>query len=205
MSNVSEHIERLIVRKLDGELTQEESLVLDRELLRCPEARELLEEYARIDAQAGAMIQGWIDRSSKNEVAVLHASAAPNVAPTRKRTPHPHRWMWWVSAAAACLALVVFIQTPQEAKQPPVARDFSPKPSGSIKAPIPRVGNPGGEVGVFNAADMAPQPLKRVTDRNWYLVPNRKGGPMFMFSVDHIRELERPRDEVNDRRHLDPV
>ena len=45
-----ERTERLITRKLDGELTEAESLELDKALVRSPEARSLLEDYERTDA-----------------------------------------------------------------------------------------------------------------------------------------------------------
>ena len=44
MSPVNARIEQLIVRRLDGELTDDERLELDRALMRDPRARRLLQE-----------------------------------------------------------------------------------------------------------------------------------------------------------------
>ena len=197
MAPVSKKIERLIVRKLDGELTDGESLVLDRELLRHPEARAMLEDYTRIDALAGAVIATSVD----------HAAVHPTNVPTdddavqrgtgvhtTRPAPHPHRWMWYASAAAACLALILHWTTPwlSPSTAPTVATnqtaDNTVRHSG---APIPRVGFGGGEVGVFNAADITPGSVNRVTDREYYLVPDQQGA-IYLFSVDRIRQVQQP-------------
>lgn len=52
----NEHLERMISRKLDGELSAEESLALDKLLIRSPEARCLLEQITALDQAAAAEI-----------------------------------------------------------------------------------------------------------------------------------------------------
>ncbi|MCH7597054.1 MAG: hypothetical protein IID35_10895, partial [Planctomycetes bacterium] len=52
MSNIDENLERLIVRSLDGDLSEDEQLDLDRELIRNPDALRLMEEYGSIDRLA---------------------------------------------------------------------------------------------------------------------------------------------------------
>ncbi len=49
---IEERTERLINRRLDGELTPAESLELDKLLIRNPDARALLEEYVQMDGRA---------------------------------------------------------------------------------------------------------------------------------------------------------
>ena len=49
MSNVNEHLERLIVRSLDGALSEDDELALNRELIRNPEARRLMAAYRTVD------------------------------------------------------------------------------------------------------------------------------------------------------------
>jgi anti-sigma factor RsiW len=56
MSGVSEHFERLICRRIDGELSDEDRLALDRELLRNPAARDLLDRYSAADEIAGEVL-----------------------------------------------------------------------------------------------------------------------------------------------------
>ena len=53
MSEIDEHLERQISRALDGELTEDERLALDRELIRHPELREAMERSAELDALTG--------------------------------------------------------------------------------------------------------------------------------------------------------
>ena len=60
MPNVDENLERLIVRSLDGALSEDEQLVLDRELIRNPEAHRLLKEYRSIDGMASASLEAMV-------------------------------------------------------------------------------------------------------------------------------------------------
>ena len=65
MNPVDPKIERLIVRQLDGEITEAEQLELNRELLRNPGANRLLEEYRSLDATACEALQHvLVDRLS---------------------------------------------------------------------------------------------------------------------------------------------
>ena len=82
---LDERLERLISRKLDGELTEAESLELDKLLIRSPEGRAILEEQEQLDLLAseslrtalgggltGQSITGqakleWPSRSSRRE------------------------------------------------------------------------------------------------------------------------------------------
>ncbi len=101
MSRVDQRTERLIVRRLDGELSEDERAELDRTLLRCPEARALLEEYQRIDGAA---------------VAALSASAVscgkpietfPRVA--QPATSRGYSRLWWVLPAAIAATIVLMV------------------------------------------------------------------------------------------------
>ena len=56
MSAVDKDIERLIVRHLDGALSADEELELNRAILRDPDAHRLLEEYRRIDEFSAAVL-----------------------------------------------------------------------------------------------------------------------------------------------------
>lgn len=214
---VSEYIERLIVRRLDGELTDEESLALDRELLRCPQARAMFDAYSRNDALAGAAIRS---AASHGEASVSAAIESDSIArggrresefePLRfdRRTARAHRWMWAASAVAACLALFMFWHTPAMRTDGGASIADRNPPHAPIRknhAPIPWVGVPGGDVGVFNAADIAPRPVNRQTDRNYYFVPNKSDGRIYLLSVDRIREMEQPKTAVNDSRQWDPI
>ena len=52
MANVDEHIERLISRQLDGELSADQELELNQALIGSSAARALMEEYEKNDLAA---------------------------------------------------------------------------------------------------------------------------------------------------------
>ncbi|MEE8170504.1 MAG: hypothetical protein V3T70_08150 [Phycisphaerae bacterium] len=97
MSNVvDEHIERLITRHLDGELTPAETEEFNAIMMKEPAARALLHEYADIDHRAQAALR---------RVLIKPAAAVAS--------PAPRRGLWLaaagaVLAAAAALGLFVF-------------------------------------------------------------------------------------------------
>jgi hypothetical protein len=100
---IDERTEQLINRKLDGELSDQESLELDKLLIRNPQVRALLEEYARMDEQAGEVIRAVacepVTRIGPQDV--LSWTSAP-------------RHQWWysfglVSGVAAAITLAVLL------------------------------------------------------------------------------------------------
>ncbi len=101
-----ENIERLISRKLDGELTADEQLVLDRALVRNPEYRDLFADYERIDAECGDVLGSILvtsKRSNHRHPIRVAASGATNGGTVGGKMPR----LWWVLpvAAAACIAV----------------------------------------------------------------------------------------------------
>lgn len=56
MSMNQDQLERLICRKLDGMITEDEELSLNRELIRNPEARAMMVDYERADELAAAAL-----------------------------------------------------------------------------------------------------------------------------------------------------
>ncbi len=98
----NERIERLINRKLDGELTEDEQLELDRALIRSPEDRGLLEELLHIDSLCGAAVRDGCCADGGDAGFSTEVPRIGTVRPRRKRT-------WWVmpGALAACLGWLV--------------------------------------------------------------------------------------------------
>ncbi len=110
MTRPDDNLERLISRKLDGELTEDDSLELDKCLIRDPAARQSLEESERIDHLTAALLEEVC--SVKDEI----------LLPATGRTVARRRMRWFgafPAAAAACIALFFMWPT------------FSPPPSGS--------------------------------------------------------------------------
>ncbi len=96
MTRSDDHLEHLINRKLDGELTPDESLELDKCLIRAPAARQSLEESERIDRLTEALLA---------EVCAVQDEI---LVPATSRTVTRRRMRWFgaiPAAAVACVAL----------------------------------------------------------------------------------------------------
>jgi anti-sigma factor RsiW len=97
---IDERTERLISRKLDGELSESDALELDRALIRSPEARRMLEDYERSERQASQALHGaFADSRHADERAATWAGTA---AARRRVWPGAAR-----IAAAAMIAIVM--------------------------------------------------------------------------------------------------
>ncbi len=109
MFEVDEKTERLINRSLDNELSAEEQLDLDRELIRNPAARRMFEVYAGNDRLAAAEL----DRALSSTITV-----AAVVAQEGKRRAKLHPRVWWILPGAIAAALLAMIVPYPEARRP---------------------------------------------------------------------------------------
>ncbi len=105
MAHVTQEMERLIVRRLDGALTEDEALQLDRELIRNPEARRLLEDYVRVDAVASAALREVM----RGADGPLDMPAMTFKVPRRGWFARYHRGWWLVPGAVAAALLAIMI------------------------------------------------------------------------------------------------
>lgn len=130
MSEISEQLERLINRSLDGDLNEDEQLELNRELIRNPQARQMLADYQSVDRVAAAALDLAFGRTACFEVPAF----APAKAVAHARRRHAVRWLIPGAIAAALLATV----TPnpwQRATKAPVEQIASaPTPSAAPSA-----------------------------------------------------------------------
>ena len=95
-----ERIELLITRKLDGTITDDERLELDRALIRSPEHRHMLERSELIDALCAEALRSEFRRPREGDVSSIIAKAG--------RARRPSRYWWCLPAAlAACLGLIL--------------------------------------------------------------------------------------------------
>lgn len=131
MLEISEQLERLICRCLDGDLNEDEQLELNRELIRNPQARQLLADYQSVDRTAAAALDLAFGKESASEVQPQPHKKV--VARVRRR--HTVRRLIPGAIAAALLATV--IPNPwRRAAKTPVERIASV----SHPAPAPIVG-----------------------------------------------------------------
>jgi anti-sigma factor RsiW len=185
MFDVDERTERLIVRRLDGELSDEEALELDRELLRSPRARELLEEYKRIDGAAAAALAAAIPEDPGRAVPFSVQGSAP---PAKRYS----RWWWALPAAVAAgviLALTLF--PPPLTDRPLAVSTVSPPTSaGPYVEPARVEPSLGGPSAVRQAAHGGGS-LDRVVDQDLlYIIGD--DGKIYVIDRQHMRTAHRP-------------
>jgi anti-sigma factor RsiW len=126
---MDDRTEHLITRRLDGEITADESLELDKQLIRSPEARMYLDEQERIDALAGEALRAALAPDDTEVPAASEPTAWPvRVSPWR-------RYLQPAAAVAAAVGLAVLAATipsvkPQTTgKTPAVVMNNSPEPT----------------------------------------------------------------------------
>lgn len=190
MNTADDHLERLISRKLDGELSADESLELDKHLIRDPSAQQLFEESERIDELARVFL-GEVCAESEERVHV----AASAQEPTRRR-----RWIGVVPAiAAACLALFIAwpMFSPTEPEQDTIV-DGGPLPGARPEAPPATVPNEVPDVLSRPALARSDdrfgglRPLRETGTRlDYYGVLDEKTNELFLLEVRHQTTAQR--------------
>lgn len=186
MTDRDKDIERLIVRWLDQELSEEEKLQLDRELIRNPEAHRLMEEYQRIDELAATAIGHALGKDRMPlDLDTLPARANPT--PLRGR----HRGWWLIpgAIAAALLAIVTarFPATPPS--QPQVAEITRTTPT-NVAPALPYAPRSAGLMRTIGT-NPGENRIRRVTGREVLGVVGEDGN-IYWIEVDRIRTITRP-------------
>ena len=182
MTRSHDDFERMIVRRLDGELGEEESLELDRAILREPEVRRMWESYRRIDELAAASLEGALVRGA-GRYDMTRLTGERRVA--RRWTAH-RGWLLIPGAiAAALLALVVpkpeFLdrgETPSTPAERLTARSANDES-------LPRVSDRSN--GLMHNAGMT----KRATGRDVLGVVGDDGN-LYLLEVDRSRTVRMP-------------
>lgn len=166
MSPASEHLERLISRYLDDECTPGQRRELRAALRSDPAAEALFDEYSTLDREVGHAL-----RHAMGHTLSLHA-------------PRP---LWsrvgrvLTVAAAACLAVMVWLAPPKFPGQRPDATQQAR--AGSWFAP------PAWEDTFQTRPQVYEQPHVglRGTDRHWIVIPGEGPGEYLIVEVDRVR------------------
>ncbi len=183
MMNIDERIERLINRRLDGELTEEEQLELNRELIRNPQANRLLEEYQQIDDLACVAMMKALDR--EETVPVLSKQLRPA---TQRVAAAEKQWrVWWLVPGAIAAALLAVALSRFTVIAPNTVAVNTPF-NGEIRHRLPADQSNNMTVGF--PTDNQPR-INRKTNRNGYGVIGQDG-KLYWIEVDHIRTVTRP-------------
>lgn len=188
MGPSDETIEDLIVRKLDGALSEDEALELDRLLIRSPEARHLYEEYQRQDAAAAKALAELFPPDEVTPVAVSSAD---------RREARPRRRVWvglsMVAALAACIAVAALFRTSSpsgtevarsggEARNVLTKVPVEPAQLDDIQRPLTRVQPAAHEIAGL---------IDRRVGSDWYGVRGSDGN-IYWLQVNRTHTLRRP-------------
>ena len=173
-----EEIERVIVRRLDGELGEAESLELDRAILRDPEVRALWDEYRRLDALAGGALDGALG-SEVSPIDWQKVAATPVVQRLRPLRP---AWFFVPGAVAAALLALVIPRPTFEPAGNGVA-DRTPHAATPMQPMVP----PSAANGVLHNVGTS----KRDADRELLGIVGDDGN-IYWIEVDRTRIIRRP-------------
>jgi hypothetical protein len=186
-----ERIELLITRKLDGTISDEERLELDRAVMQSPEHRRVLEESERIDALCAGALDDEFNAAGRSvgEVTVRH-----------RRSERSGRYWWCLPGAmAACLGLIVvsgwfaneegerssFVDRhPVPARRAPaVGPAFESRPSQTANG----IGRPGPMRRVSTGADV----MNRHRDTSVYGIVG-EDGRIYLIEIERTRTYHYP-------------
>lgn len=189
------HIERTIIRKLDGELSADETHELNLELIRNPEAQRLLEAYERLDAAASACLADVVGEAQDLGFDPIELTRAPRTA-TSTEPRRSYNRAWWLvpGAIAAALLALVMVQT----NSPPIPADgplMVQMPRAGIERPIEATAIPSSAppAGIRQAGHREdPRRIQRRTARDVLGVMGDDGN-IYLFEVDRTRTTKQPR------------
>ncbi|MCK4659171.1 MAG: hypothetical protein KAV82_06575 [Phycisphaerae bacterium] len=191
MAEIDDNLERQINRALDGELDADERLALGRELIRNPQAREVMERSEQIDALAGEALRSLLSDGATGDV------CSSQVSHVWGRRGYHRAWWLLPGAVAAAILAMLWVYTPSSQKQ--LAENgtgntaqrteglaVGVKPAG--RWPTVRSGRlPGGLVPVY----YRPTRIDRAIDRGVYGVRGTDGN-IYLIDVRRTRTHEQP-------------
>ncbi len=195
MSAVNKDIERLIVRSLDGALSADEELELNREILRNPQAHRLLEDYRRIDEFSSAVLDRVVPAK---ETVVVPATSDRRREPRRAGRSHPVWWLLPGAMAAALAAAVVY----GPGVIPPPGRESTDESWKKLSETPPAHTFTNGINGAAQHRVSDTTPRRRVTRdiyRDVFGVVGEDGN-IYWIEVDRTRTIKRPYSRSSRRR-----
>jgi anti-sigma factor RsiW len=173
MNRIDDNLESRIVRSLDGELTDDQRLELDRELIRNPEAHRLRDEYAAVDRLTSAALACYVE------------SPVPLPALSEQAAGQKRTWSKWnrgllaVSGAIAAAILAMVVPAPVRDDQP--LRPFAENRDSVM----------GGPSSVVRPVSTATPVLQRATGRDLMGVVGEDGN-IYWIEVERTRTIRLP-------------
>lgn len=189
MRKVDPKIETLITRRLDGELAEQDELTLDRELIRDPTARDMLESYERVDRLAADALS---EALGTQQTQVELPAATSHAAPSRGVST---RWIWQLATgaiAAAILAVFVARFTPGPSpSNENMVQNNQPQP---IPQMIPSLPNRSGPENIMRNVGSSRPKTWRDTGREMFGVVGDDGN-IYWIGIDRTRTAKLNRSE----------
>jgi len=184
MPDMSEHLERLMVRSLDGALGEDDELALNRELIRNPEARRLMAAYRTVDELSAAAL----NEVTAGETPMFEARAWTRAGTSKRLARQRRTWFWLApgAIAAALLAMVVPRPVPTNVQHPPIVQAPSaPTFSGAVGSPFS-----GGQQDLMHSVRSTPA-IHRNTGREIIGVVGDDGN-LYWIEVERTRTVTLP-------------
>lgn len=198
MSGVDEKTERLVVRLLDGELTQAEQDELNRTLLRSADARRMLSDYRKNDEIAadviGSVASGaWTAPVDMAPVDMAPVDTVPVDAAPVRRVRRVGFWSGLTTALAAAAAIAVLFMVPWHTPstgpvdQPGFVDQPNPAPEMAQSQPtVPT------DDGMIYAGTEVPTRGQRRIDLDYIGVVDEARGTLILLEIDRTRSLRLP-------------
>ena len=176
MTEIDEHVERLIVRRIDGELTPAEQDELNAILLRSAEARRMLSDYEQNDRLASSVIDAVAERRWPADDGSARV--------TRLGVLVPRIGLAAGLAAAAAIAIVTI--APWQTESGPRNGGF-PVPGEMTRTdrPVPQ------DDLIYTSAELSYRGERRI-DRDYIGVMDDSRDSMLIFQIDRTRTLRLP-------------
>ncbi len=179
MSIRDDRLERLITRRLDGEMTEAESYELDKLVIRSREARQQLEAAQRQDDLVRSVLQELV-------------SDAPAVVPSVERPRAPVyriRVRRWPLPLAVAAAVVFLIGGPAYLGQVASKRPSLPAGGAASPEPVTVAGLPSVAAPVAGEIDPpeVPHYRRRALDRDVFGVVGEDGKTVYLLELNRER------------------
>lgn len=178
MQYTNPRIEGLILRHLDGELTDRDRQELEAVLKDDPAARALYEEYRRLDDTAGEALGALLGHEAEETLRFPEPAAKP---------VYSVRWTWWGLPFAAAAAITLAVMIPR----------LDLGGTRNVPSPEPRVADlsPSNDTKAGLASDENPAAFSPEIDRardtqTWYIVG--PDGEMYVIEQEHTRTQRVP-------------
>lgn len=192
MNELIEQIERMIVRSLDGALSDDERIELDRELIRNPHARQLMDEYRRVDELSAAALADIAREGTGADRVVACATQPALPRPGRFR----RRWLFVPGAVAAAILALVIPKPGLDSLDRTRAPVLESPVTGSVEARTAPFVRPFQRSGLMTPVALKPS-VRRRTGRDLIGVMGDDGN-LYWIEVERSRTIRLPKRRLKD-------